>query len=116
LAAKQYDRVVAQALRQAQNFLWANLPSTHNLPADRTVACLRAIMGRPEVAQAIQRGNDTVRCMALRSVNRILAEKAQLPRATIERVWSVLDEPELDRALGTKQSRIKLWRKKPPAR
>jgi hypothetical protein len=116
LASKQYDRVVDQALRDAQNFLWANLPSTHDLPADRTMACLRAIMGRPEVGQALERGSDTVLCMALRSVNRILADKAQPPRPTIDRVWAVLDEPELNRALGTTQSRMKLWRKKPPAR
>jgi len=89
-AKKQYDRVVEQALRDIQNFLWANLPSTHNLPDDRTMACLRAIMGRPEVRQALELGSDTAFCMALRAVNRILADKAQTPGATFDRIWAVL--------------------------
>jgi hypothetical protein len=35
---------------------------------------------------------------------------------TISRLWEVLDEPELNRALGIRQnSRMILGRKKPPA-
>ena len=116
MAANQHDRIVEQALRDAQNFLWANLPSTHNLSADRTVACLRAIMGRPEVGEALERGNDDVLGMALRSVKRVLVDKAQPSRATINRVWAILDEPEFNRAFGTQQSPINLRRKRPPAR
>jgi hypothetical protein len=116
LAAKHHDRVVEQALRDAQNFLWANLPSTHNLPDDRTMACLQAIVGRPEVGQALELGSDTALCMALRAVNRILADKAQPPRATFDRLWAVLDEAELNRAFGTKQARMTPWRKKPSTR
>lgn len=109
----QYDRVVEQALRDVQNFLWANLPSTHNLPSDRTIACLRAIMSRPEVGQALERGSDTIFCMVLRSVNCILAENTQPPRTTIDQLCAVLDMLELNRAFGPKQSRTRLWRKKP---
>jgi hypothetical protein len=115
-AKKQYDRVVEQALRDAQNFLWANLPSTHNLPDDRTMACLRAIMGRPEVRQALELASDTVLCMALRAVNHILAEKAQPPGATFDRLWAVLATTELNGAFGTKQAGMTPWRKKPSTR
>jgi hypothetical protein len=116
LAAKHHDRVVEQALRDAQNFLWANLPSTHNLPDERTMACLRAIMGRPEVRQALELGSDTVLCMALRAVNRILADIALPPGATFDRLWAVLDAAELNGAFGTKQARMTPWRKKPSTR
>jgi hypothetical protein len=39
----------------------------------------------------------------LRAVNRILSDKDQPDRLTISRLWEVLDEPELNRALGIKQ-------------
>ena len=52
----------------------------------------------------------------LRAVNRILSDKDQPDRVTISRLWEVLDEPELNRALGIRQnSRMILGRKKPPA-
>ena len=51
----------------------------------------------------------------LRAVNRILSDKDQPDRVTISRLWEVLDEPELKRALGIEQtSRTMLGRKKPP--
>ena len=49
-----------------------------------------------------------------RAVNRILSDEGQ-PNTTINRLSGVLDEPELNRALG-QNSRMILGQKKPPAR
>ena len=70
----------------------------------------------PQGQQVLERGNDTALCFVLRAVNRILSDKVQPDRVTISRLWEVLDEPELNRALGIRQnSRMILGRKKPPA-
>ena len=79
--------------------LWANLPPARNLPDAQAVKFLRALVRTPQVHQALKRGNDTALCFALRAVNRILSDEGQ-PNTTINRLSGVLDEPELNRALG----------------
>lgn len=110
----QYDLVIKRTLREAQGILWANLPPASNLPDAQAVKSLRALVRTPQVHQALKRGNDTALCFALRAVNRILSDEGQ-PNTTINRLSDVLDEPELNRALG-QNSRMILGQKKPPAR
>jgi hypothetical protein len=106
----QYERVIDRALRNIQNLVWANLPD------DRMVACLRAVVGAPEIQEALERGNDTALCFVLRAANRILSDGVQ-PRITITQLWELVDESELNHARSLKQnSRMMVWRKKPPAR
>ena len=107
----QYDLVVKRTLR----ILWANLPPASNLPDAQAVKSLRALIRTPQGQQVLERGNDTALCFVLRAVNRILSDKDQPDRVTISRLWEVLDEPELNRALGQNSSMI-LGQKKPPAR
>jgi len=112
----KYDRVIEQALREAQDLLWANLPPTHELPDDQAVKGIRALVCLPSVEHALERGNDTVCAFALRAVHRVLSEQAASPRVTVCRLWDILDEPHLNRALGRKQnSRMNFRVKKPPA-
>ncbi|MGA7164601.1 MAG: hypothetical protein WBX37_11740 [Pseudolabrys sp.] len=112
----QYDLVIKRTLREAQGMLWANLPPASNLPDAQAVKSLRALIRTPQGQQVLERGNDTALCFVLRAVNRILSDKDQPDRVTISRLWEVLDEPELNRALGIRQnSRMILGRKKPPA-
>ena len=75
---------------------------------------LRALVRAPQVHQALERGNDTALCFVLRAVNRILSDENQ-PNTTINQLWDVLDQPELNRALR-KNSRMILGQKNPPAR
>ena len=111
----QYDLVIKRTLRDAQGILRANLPPARNLSDDEAVKSLRAIVRTPQVRQALEHGNDTALCFVLRAVNRILSDKDQPDRVTINRLWEVLDGPELKRALGIEQtSRTILGRKKPP--
>jgi hypothetical protein len=107
----QYDRLIERTLRDAQGILRANLPPAKNLPDDQAVQSLRAIVRTPQVREALERGNDTALCFVLRAVNRILSDDDQPDRSTINRLWDVLDEPELKRAMGVQQNM-----KKPPAR
>ena len=112
----QYDLVIKRTLREAQGMLWANLPPASNLPDAQAVKSLRALIRTPQGQQVLERGNDTALWFVLRAVNRILSDKDQPDRVTISRLWEVLDEPELNRALGIRQnSRMILGRKKPPA-
>ena len=112
----QYDLVIKRTLREAQGMLSANLPPARNLPDAQAVKSLRALIRTPQGQQVLERGNDTALCFVLRAVNRILSDKDQPDRVTISRLWEVLDEPELNRALGIRQnSRMILGRKKPPA-
>jgi hypothetical protein len=107
----QYDRLIERTLRDAQGTLRANLPPAKNLPDDQAVQSLRAIVRTPQVREALERGNDTALCFVLRAVNRILSNDDQPDRTTINRLWNVLDEPELKRAMGVQQNM-----KKPPTR
>jgi hypothetical protein len=113
----QYIRLVEKALRDVHDLLLANLAPVRTLPDDQTVACLLAIMSTPQVGHALERGNDTALCFVLREVKHVLSDKLQAPRAAINRLSGIMDEPELKRVLGAKQnSRMMVWRKKPPAR
>ena len=111
----QYDLVIKRTLRDAQGILWANLTPASNLPDAQAVKSLRSLVRTPQGRQVLERGSDTALCFVLRAVNRILSDEDQPDRVTISRLWEVLDEPELKRALGIEQtSRTMLGRKKPP--
>ena len=110
----QYGRLIERTRRDARGMLRANLPPSKNLPDNQTVQSLRAIVRTPQVREVLERGNDTALCFVLRAVNRILSDEGQ-PNTTINRLWDVLDEAELNRALG-QSSRMILGQKKPHAR
>ena len=69
---------------------------------------------RLKCIRALERGNDTALCFVLRAVNRILSDEDQ-PNTTIDQLWDVLDQPELNRALR-QNSRMILGQNKPPTR
>ena len=94
----QYDLVIKRTLREAQGILWANLPPASNLPDAQAVKSLGALIRTPQGQQVLERGNDTALCFVLRAVNRILSDEDQ-PNTTINRLWDILDQPELNRAL-----------------
>ena len=101
-----------RTLREARGILWANLPPASNLPDAEAVKSLRALVRTPQVHQALERGNDAALCFVLRAVNRIVSDEDQ-PNTTISRLWKVLAEPELNRALG-QNSRMILGQKNRP--
>jgi hypothetical protein len=110
----KYDRVVEETVRKAQNILWANLPP---LSDELIVKRISALISVPAVQEALEHCSDTVPVFALRGVHRVLSDRAEPPRATLDRLCDILNEPDLNQALGIKQNtRMNLWLKKPPAR
>ena len=101
-------RLIERTLRDAQGILRANLPPAKNLPDDQAVQSLRAIVRTPQVREVLERGDDTALCFVLRAANRILSEDNQPDRRTINRLWHVLDELEVHRALSGQQNRKRL--------
>ena len=65
-------------------------------------------MRTPQVREVLERGDDTALCFVLRAVNRILSNEKQPDRTTIKRLWDVLDELEIHRALSGQQNRKRL--------
>ena len=111
----QYDLVIKRTLREAQGILRANLP-----PANKTFAMLkRSNLSGPSYARhkCIRRWSGATTPLFasyLRAVNCILSDEDQ-PNTTINQLWDVLDQPELNRAL-MQNSRMILGQKKPPTR
>jgi type 1 fimbriae regulatory protein FimE len=58
----------------------------------------------PAVQSALERSSDTFLAFALRAVERILADQSRTDREIISRLWDVLDDPHLNRALGLPQN------------
>jgi hypothetical protein len=111
----RHDWAIERALCDVQRLLRANLPPKRSLPDDRTVACLRAIMGQDDVARAMRQGSDTALAFVLRGMHRILHDPQYVPRASISRLWELLDEPALDELLRGKRGGATLERKLPRA-
>ena len=100
----QHDRLIERTLRDAQSILRANLPPAKNLRDHQAMQSLRAIVRTPQDREVLWRGHDTALCFVLRALNRILSEDNRPDRATINRLWNVLDEPEFNRALSAQQN------------
>jgi hypothetical protein len=48
--------------------------------------------------------SDTLLAFSLRAVGHVVAEQSQTDREIITRVWDILDDPHLNRALGIAQN------------
>jgi hypothetical protein len=111
----QYERVIEQAVQDVQDLLRTQLMPKQPLPYHRVVACLRAIVGTPDVRRAIERGNDTALSFVLRAVNRALNDPLVPPDRILDQLWDiVLARPEVQQGLEIESARMFL-RKKPPA-
>jgi hypothetical protein len=94
------DRVIVEALKVAQVLLCQNLPLKHNLTDAATVLRLLEVIGSPSIRSALERSSGTLTTFALRAVERVLSERSLSHRETINRLWDVLDDAHLNKALG----------------
>jgi uncharacterized protein (DUF1778 family) len=94
------DRVVEAAVRTAKNILWENIPPTHHLVAGITVRRIRELVHSPSVQSALERSSDTVLKFALRAAGQVVANQSQTDREAIDRLWDILDDPNLSQAMG----------------
>src|SRR6266540_6950355 len=100
------DRVIESAIRAAQNLLSQNLPSTHKLPDAAAVARLRDLVRSPAVKSALLHSNDTFLAFVLRAVEFVLADQFRADCEIIDHLWDVLDDPQLNKALGLPQNSL----------
>jgi hypothetical protein len=102
------DRVFEAAIKTAKNLLWQNLSATHLTDA-ATVLRLREVVHSASIRSALLHSSDTLLAFALRAVEHVVADQSRTDREIITRLWDVLDDPHLNRALGiTQNSRFML--------
>jgi hypothetical protein len=53
---------------------------------------------------ALEGSSDTLLAFALRAAERVLSDQSRTHRETINRLWNVLDDPYLNKALGLPQN------------
>jgi hypothetical protein len=94
------DRVIVEALKVAQVLLCQNLPPKHNLTDAANVLRLRELIGSPSVRSALERSSDALTTFALRAVERVLSDRSLSHREIINRLWDVLGDAHLNKALG----------------
>jgi hypothetical protein len=100
------DRAIVDAIKVAQTLLSQNLPPAYNLPDAATVMRVREVVHSPSIRSALERSSDTLLAFALRAVERVVADQSLTNRQIITRLWDVLDDPHLNKAVGGPQSRI----------
>jgi hypothetical protein len=95
--------ILESAIRQARNLLRENLPPGHGLSDAETVLRLREMIAAGSVRWALQR-SDSYFAFVLRGVQLLLVDQARTEREIVRELWSVLDDTDLDRALGMAQT------------
>jgi hypothetical protein len=111
----RYERVIERAVQDVQDLLRTQLLPKRPLPYHRVVACLRTVVGAPEVQRAIEQGNDTALIFVLRGINSVLNNSRVAPDAILSMLWDIiLDRTEVQENLAPRSARMFL-RKKPPA-
>jgi hypothetical protein len=100
----QFDPVIQQALKDVHGLLVANTAPPRDLSDDRTVICLKAVLGKENVRRALEKANDTALCFALREVKHVLSQR-QRAKTTINQLWRIIEQ--LDCAPGIKRNSLK---------
>jgi hypothetical protein len=99
-----HAETIESAVRQAQDMLWENVPSTHNLPDHGVLEKICDLITARPVKEAIDIGGNTYLASVLKAVRFTLARSYTSDRATITALWPILDDPSLNRALRIKPS------------
>jgi hypothetical protein len=94
------DRVIVDAIKVAQVLLCQNLPPEGKLTDAATVSRLCEVIRSPSIRSALDRSSDTLTTFALRAVERVLSDRSLSHRETINRLWDVLEDAHLNKALG----------------
>ena len=68
----------------------------------------RELIRSQAIRSALERGSDTLFVFALRAVEQVTSDHSQTNRQTINRLWEVLDDPHLNKALGNPPNRRKM--------
>jgi hypothetical protein len=69
-----------------------------------TVMRFRELVCSQALRSALERSSDTLLAFSLRAVERVVSDQSRTNRETINRLWDVLDDPHLNKALGLPQN------------
>jgi hypothetical protein len=95
--------ILESAIRQARKLLRENLPPGHRLSDAETMLRLRALIAAGSVRWALQR-SDSYFAFVLRGVQLLVVDQTRTEREIMREFWSLLDNADLDRALGVAQT------------
>jgi hypothetical protein len=90
-------------VRKAQDILWDALPP--GAVRRSAVRKLRDLLGSPEVGAALAISPDNYPAFALRESRLALEDTSAWPDKTLSALWTILDDPALNAALGIPQDR-----------
>jgi hypothetical protein len=102
------ERIIVDAIKVAQDLLSQNLPATQNLSDAAAVMRFRELVRSQAVRSALERSSDTLFAFALRAVERVISDQSRTNREMINRLWEVLNDPHLNKALGNPHNRRKM--------
>jgi hypothetical protein len=97
-------RVIEAAISTAKNLLWQNARSTHGLPDAATVGRVRELVRSPSVRSGLEKSSDMLPAFALREAEFLVTNQSLTDHQIITRLWDVLDDVHLNRALGIGQN------------
>lgn len=102
------NRLIEVTLRQAQHILWTGLQPGRSL--DSTLNDLRRLLLSPSVNSSMSGASDALPLFAVREAQLAVSSDSRAPQATIDLLWSILDDPWLAAALGTSNSQRRIGR------
>src|SRR5215831_8556421 len=106
------DLVIQRALQDVHDLLLAKNAGARDLSDERTVLCVRVLVGKDDVKQALEKANDTAVCFALREVKHVLDQR-QRPKPTINHLRRIIEQTGL---YNQQNPQMIPWWKKPPTR
>jgi hypothetical protein len=102
------NRVIEVTLRQAQHILWAGLQPGRS--SESTLTDLRSLLLSPTVNSSMSGASDALPLFAVREAQLAVSSDSRTSQATIDLLWSILDDPWLDTALGAPNSKRRIGR------
>lgn len=101
LCLMNFDRVFADAIKEAQRSLW----HMYDLPDAMKVVRLRKLVRFRTVQSALRCSGDTLLAFTLRAVELVIADQSQTDREMIRRLWDILlNNPHLFQAVESQYS------------
>jgi hypothetical protein len=87
-----------ETIRRAQDILWSALPP--GVARTSAVIELKELLWSTETREALALASDNYLAFALRESRMALADASAWPDQTLSALWTILDDPALNTALG----------------
>lgn len=87
-----------ETIRRAQDILWSALPP--GVARTSAVVELKELLWSTQTREALALASDNYLAFALRESRMALADASAWPDKTLSALWTILDDPALNAALG----------------